>query len=84
MSDKPFAGFVAVKGNRIAAVGKEMDSISQYAGDDTKIIDAGDRLVMPGFHDSHTHLILAGCTRHIRTWKRQIRGRGGSDAQRVL
>lgn len=60
VSDKPFAGFVAVKGNRIAAVGKEMDSISQYAGDDTKIIDAGDRLVMPGFHDSHTHLILAG------------------------
>lgn len=60
VSDKPFAGFVAVKGNRIAAVGKEMDSISQYAGADTKIIDAGDRLVMPGFHDSHTHLILAG------------------------
>lgn len=60
VSDKPFAGFVAVKGNRIAAVGKDMDSISQYAGDDTKIIDAGDRLVMPGFHDSHTHLILAG------------------------
>ena len=60
VSDKPFAGFVAVKVNRIAAVGKEMDSISQYAGDDTKIIDAGDRLVMPGFHDSHTHLILAG------------------------
>ena len=23
VSDKPFAGFVAVKGNRIAAVGKE-------------------------------------------------------------
>ena len=60
VSDKPFAGFVAVKGNRIAAVGKDMESISQYAGDDTKIIDAGDRLVMPGFHDSHTHLILAG------------------------
>lgn len=60
VSDKPFAGFVAVKGNRIAAVGKGMDSISQYAGVDTKIIDAGDRLVMPGFHDSHTHLILAG------------------------
>ena len=60
VSDKPFAGFVAVKGNRIAAVGKYMESISQYAGDDTKIIDAGDRLVMPGFHDSHTHLILAG------------------------
>lgn len=58
--DKPFVGFVAVKGNRIAAVGKDMDSISQYAGADTKIIDAGDRLVMPGFHDSHTHLILAG------------------------
>ena len=60
VSDKPFAGFVAVKGNRITAVGKDMDSISQYAGADTKIIDAGDRLVMPGFHDSHTHLILAG------------------------
>ena len=49
VSGKHFAGFVAVKGNRIAAVGKDMDSISQYAGADTKIIDAGDRLVMPGF-----------------------------------
>ena len=60
VSDKPFAGFVAVKGNRITAVGKDMESISEHAGADTKIIDAGDRLVMPGFHDSHTHLILAG------------------------
>ena len=60
ISDKPFAGFVAVKGNRIAAVGKDMESISKHAGAGTKIIDAGDRLVMPGFHDSHTHLILAG------------------------
>ena len=58
VSDKPFAGFVAVKGNKIASVGT--GDPSQVIGDDTKVLDYKDKLVMPGFHDSHTHLVLAG------------------------
>jgi predicted amidohydrolase YtcJ len=53
-----FAGYVAVKGNRIAAVGE--GGGGAWIGGGTRCIEAGDRLVMPGFHDSHTHLLLAG------------------------
>lgn len=58
VSDEPFAGFVAVKGNRIAAVGKE--GSDEWIGPETKVYEYADKLVMPGFHDSHTHLIMAG------------------------
>jgi len=59
VSDEPFAGFVAIKGNQILAVGPP-EKAAEYMGENTKVIDAQNRLVMPGFHDSHTHLILAG------------------------
>lgn len=36
----------------------EKDSISHYAANDTKVYDFGDRLIMPGFHDFHIHLLL--------------------------
>lgn len=45
---------VAIKGNRILAVGTN-DSISALAGDATKRLDAGGRVVIPGFNDAHTH-----------------------------
>lgn len=60
VGDEPFSGFVAVEGNKIAAVGKNMDDAKNYIGPETKVYDYKDKLVMPGFHDSHTHLILAG------------------------
>lgn len=59
VSNEPFAGFVAVQGNKIAAVGKPEEAQS-FIGPDTQVYDCEDKLVMPGFHDSHTHLILAG------------------------
>ena len=59
ISDDPFEGFVAVKGNRIMAVEKGSD-FSKYAGDDTIIKEFGDNTVMAGFHDSHTHLLMGG------------------------
>lgn len=52
--------FVAVKADRIIKAGKE-DELAEYAGPETKIIEATkDQLLMPGFHDSHVHLIMAG------------------------
>ncbi|MDD2484231.1 MAG: amidohydrolase [Eubacteriales bacterium] len=59
VSDEPFAGFVAIKENKIIAVGSP-EKAAAYIGKNTKVIDCEDRLLMPGFHDSHTHLILAG------------------------
>jgi len=49
-----FAEAVAIQGNKIVAVGTNAD-ISAMAGDKTKRIDAGGRVVVPGFNDAHTH-----------------------------
>ena len=59
VSDVPVPGFIAIAGNRIVGVGPK-DEATEYIGQETVTVDAGKRLVMPGFHDSHTHLILAG------------------------
>jgi N-acyl-D-amino-acid deacylase len=45
---KPFRGDVGIVGDRIAAVG-------DVRGDAAEVIDAGDRIVTPGFVDVHTH-----------------------------
>ena len=57
---EPFAGFVAVKGNKIAAVCSDYGDLDKWNGPDTEVYDFQDKLIIPGFHDSHTHLILAG------------------------
>jgi len=44
---------VAVAGDRIAAVGPDLAGL---AGPETEEIDAGGRVVVPGFIDGHTHL----------------------------
>jgi predicted amidohydrolase YtcJ len=49
-----FAEAVAIQGSKIVAVGTNAD-ISAMAGDKTKRIDAGGRVVVPGFNDAHTH-----------------------------
>lgn len=56
LKDHPEALAIAVKDNKIIATGTEED-IAAYKADDTKIIDAGDKLVVPGFHDTHLHLM---------------------------
>ena len=53
----PFAGAVAVSGNKIMDVVKG-DVPSEWIGDNTKIYDCGDDLVMPGFIDAHTHFFM--------------------------
>ena len=52
-------GVMLVRGGRIAAVGPRAE-IEPLAGQDTQVVDAGGRVVMPGFVDAHTHLIFAG------------------------
>lgn len=50
-------GIVLVDGERIAAVGAPSE-VQVPAGCD--LVDAGGRLVMPGFVDAHTHAVFAG------------------------
>jgi predicted amidohydrolase YtcJ len=58
-TNQPTAEAVAVLGNRIAAVGSTSD-IRQLAGKKTRIVDAGKRLVLPGFNDAHVHFLMGG------------------------
>lgn len=45
---------VATRGDRIVAVGSERD-MNGLIGPSTRVIEIGDRLVLPGFIDAHTH-----------------------------
>ena len=51
----PYAGAVAVKGNRIIAVGSEKQISRLIDQASTKVIDATGRTVIPGFNDAHAH-----------------------------
>ena len=50
----PFARAVAVSGNRILAIGDDADILS-LASHKTRVIDLENKLVLPGFIDSHVH-----------------------------
>ncbi len=50
----PWAEAVAVKGNTITHVGDDTGAMAQ-AGPNTRVIDLGGRLLMPGFVEAHTH-----------------------------
>lgn len=51
---EPFPGGVAIAGGRILACGTEAE-IAPYIGEGTDVREFGDKLIMPGFNDSHTH-----------------------------
>jgi predicted amidohydrolase YtcJ len=50
----PFAEAIAIRGDRIVDVGAGAD-MQKYSGAQTRVIDAGGRVVVPGFNDAHTH-----------------------------
>ncbi len=56
--DQPRAEAVALRDNRIVFVGSDAEAKS-FRGPNTRVIDARQRTVLPGFIDSHFHL-LAG------------------------
>lgn len=60
----PEAEAVAVRGSRIVAVGT-VDEIDAYRGDDTEVVDAEGRLVIPGFIEGHGHFTGLGDARMI-------------------
>lgn len=51
---EPFAGGVAIADGKIVACGDE-EALVPFIGPDTEVREFGDRLIMPGFNDSHTH-----------------------------
>lgn len=56
---RPKAQAIAVAGGRIIAVGSDAD-IRPYIGSSTRRINAGGKLVIPGFNDAHVHFLETG------------------------
>jgi predicted amidohydrolase YtcJ len=50
---------IAVRGDRIQAVGKAIE-IEKLKGPQTEVVDLGGHFIMPGFNDAHLHLDDAG------------------------
>ena len=55
----PKADAVAAIGDRIVAVGSSAE-IDLWRGLQTSVVDAGGKLVLPGFNDAHVHFISGG------------------------
>jgi predicted amidohydrolase YtcJ len=69
---------VAVRGDRIVAVGSTQD-ISRLAGPQTRRIDLRGRSVTPGMIDNHMHLLRGGTT-----WQWEVRWDGVETRKQAL
>jgi predicted amidohydrolase YtcJ len=58
-ADPPRADGLAARDGRIVALGSAAD-LRTYVGPRTEVLDLGGRVVLPGFVDSHNHLLWAG------------------------
>src|ERR1044071_7961875 len=56
---RPTAEAVAVVGDRIIAVGSNAE-IEAWRGPNTRAINAGGKLLLPGFNDAHVHFVSGG------------------------
>ena len=56
---RPKAEAIAIKGNKIVAIGKTSE-IRKLINANTQVIDAKGKLVLPGFNDSHVHFMGIG------------------------
>lgn len=52
---------IGIKGNKIAFVGKK-EEVLELKTKDTKVLDLEGKMVVPGFNDSHMHLLGYGYT----------------------
>lgn len=57
--DRSWASAIAVRSGRIIAIGDEA-AVKPHVGSETKIVDLGGRMVMPGIVDVHTHMMMGG------------------------
>lgn len=60
-----WAQALAVRDGKIVALGNEAD-VRAAAGDDTRVVDVGGRMLMPGIHDTHIHPSDAGVQKQLQ------------------
>ena len=58
-SSQPWAEAVAVSSGKIVFVGRGSE-VDKYEAKGTKVLDLAGKMVLPGFQDSHVHLISGG------------------------
>src|SRR4051794_13024486 len=58
-SKRPTASSIAMLQGKIVAVGTDAET-KVWIGSNTRVIDAGGKLVMPGFNDAHVHFSDTG------------------------
>lgn len=63
-SANPEAQAVAVRGDRIVAVGTDAE-VRRHVGENTRVIDLGGRLAIPGFIEGHGHFTGLGESKTI-------------------
>lgn len=57
--ERPWAEVVASRGEMIVAVGSAAE-VAPWIGDDTTVIEAAGGMLVPGFIDTHVHLLAGG------------------------
>ncbi len=73
----PEAQAIAVRGDAIVAVGSD-DEIDAYVGPETDVVVLDGRLVVPGFIESHAHVLWVGDARmqlrldDLRSWDETV------------
>jgi hypothetical protein len=75
---QPEAEAFAVRGEKIVAVGGEAD-VMGLRGENSSVIDAGGRRIIPGLNDSHIHLV-----RGARDYNLELRWDGVRSLERGL
>lgn len=63
---QPLATTLAIKNGTLIYVGN--GPATEFTGATTEIIDAGGRLVLPGFQDTHVHAVEAGINETVPTF----------------
>ena len=61
----PAASWLAVRGDRIAALGADPEGYKKYVGDRTEIVDLGGALTIPGLIESHGHFTSLGSSKMV-------------------
>jgi predicted amidohydrolase YtcJ len=77
---RPTATSLAVRGGRIAAIGSDQDTAA-LIGAKTRVVDLEGRLVLPAFHDAHTHPVWGGLS-HSRC--PLYEGNSPADYQKII
>lgn len=62
--DQPWAEALATTGDEIAFVGDKTDA-REWIGPNTKVVELEGKMLLPGFHDAHAHVLAGGYTLNI-------------------